>query len=133
MWGGGRAAGYRLRTLCDGEWLERGQVPVTEGIPKSIFVAALALGAVGLAYLVYSNPEYFTNQSYLGGLLLLELLATAVWMYRQFLFPLLVLVFLLAGVNLPVGSVWTAARWVILAVGAFVGVVVMIKKRTHHF
>ena len=35
-------------------------------------------------------------------------------MYRQVFFPLVLLAFLFAGTNLPVGSVWTIARWVIL-------------------
>jgi O-antigen ligase len=105
---------------------------VTERIPKTIFVAALVLGAMGLAYLVYSQPEYFTSKTYLGGLLLLEFLAAAVWMYRRVFFPLVITAFLLAGVDLPVGAFWTQARWLFLFVGASAGSVVMLRERRHH-
>jgi O-antigen ligase len=110
------------------KWGER----VTEHIPKSVFLAAIVLGQVGLAYVAYSRPGYFSSQTYLGGLLLLEFLVAAVWMYRRVYFPIVVVTFLLAGVNLPLGSVWTMARWVILAVGALVGLILMLKERRYH-
>jgi O-antigen ligase len=106
---------------------------MTERIPKVLWVATAALGLLVLAYLAYSRPGYFTSQTYLGGLLLLEFLAAAVWMYRRVFFPLVVLAFLLAGVDLPVGSIWTALRWVFLCVGALAGAFIMLKERRHHF
>jgi len=106
---------------------------MTEGIRKSVFMVAVFLVSLSLVYLVYSKPGYFSSQIYLGGLLLCEFVAAAVWMYRRVFFPLVVVSFLLAGVELPVGSVWTAARWVILAVGALVGSAIMLRDRQHHF
>jgi len=107
---------------------------MTERIPKAILVAAAAvLGALALAYFAYSRPGYFSSQMYLGGLLLLEFLVAAVWMYRRVFFPLVILTFLLAGVDLPVGSVWTALRWVFLGVGALTGLFLMLKEHGHHF
>lgn len=105
---------------------------MTERIPKGVILAAAALAPVVLAYLAYSRPGYFTSQTYLGGLLLLEFLAASVWMYRRVFFPLVLVTFLLAGVNLPVGTIWTAGRWGILAVGALVGSVIMLKDRRYH-
>ena len=104
-----------------------------ERIPKSFFVAAAVLCTLGLVYLAYSQPGYFTSQTYLGGLILLEFLAAAVWMYRQVFFPLVMVAFLLAGVDLPVGGFWTQARWVFLCVGASAGAVLMLKERIHRF
>ena len=106
---------------------------VTERIPKSIFVAAVVLGLMVLAYLAYSRPGYFTSQTYLGGILLIECLAAAVWMYRKVFFPLIVVAFLLAGVDLPVGGIWAILRWVFLAVGALTGTFLMLKERSQHF
>jgi len=106
---------------------------VPERIPKSIFVAALVLGPVGLAYLAYSQPGYFTSQTYLGGVLLFEFLAAAVWMYRRVFFALVIVSFLLAGVDLPVGAFWAAVRWVFLCVGALTGAVLMLRDRRYHF
>ena len=106
---------------------------MTERIPKSIFAAALVLGVVLLAFVAYSGPDGFTSQTNLGGVLLLEFLAIAVWMYRRVFFPLIIVAFLLAGVDLPVGVVWTSVRWLFLGVGALVGGVLMLKERSHHF
>jgi O-antigen ligase len=106
---------------------------MTERIPKAALIAAIVLGPLILTYLAYSRPGYFTSQVYLGGLLLIEFLAVAVWMYRRVFFPLIMVAFLLAGVDLPVGTIWSAARWVFLCVGALVGLSIMLKERRHHF
>jgi O-antigen ligase len=106
---------------------------VTERIPKIVCVAAVVLSPLGLIYLAYSQPGYFTSQTYMGGLLLLEFLALAVWLYRQVFFPLVMVAFLLAGVDLPVGAFWTQARWLFLCVGAVAGSVLMLRERSHYF
>jgi O-antigen ligase len=106
---------------------------MTERMPRIILISAVVLGPLVLTYLAYSQPGYFTNQLYLGGLLLLEVLAVAVWMYRRVFFPLIIVAFLFAGLNLPVGGFWTAGRWVLLCVGALVGSVIMLKERRPHF
>jgi O-antigen ligase len=102
-------------------------------IPKSVIIAASVLGLMALAYLAYSRPGYFTSQTYLGGILLIECLAAAVWMYRRVFFPLIMVAFLLAGVDLPVGAFWAILRWVFLAVGALAGTFLMFRERSHHF
>ncbi len=106
---------------------------MTERIPKSVIVAASVLGLMALAYLAYSRPGYFTSQTYLGGILLIECLAAAVWMYRRVFFPLIMVAFILAGVDLPVGAFWAILRWVFLAVGALAGTFLMFRERSHHF
>jgi O-antigen ligase len=106
---------------------------MTERIPKSAFIATLVLGPVVLAYLAYSRPDYFTSQTYLGGILVIEFLVAAVWMYKRVFFPLVIGAFLLAGVNLPVGHFWGALRWVFLCVGALTGSFLILKERIHHF
>jgi len=106
---------------------------LTERVPKIAFVAVALFGALVLAYFAYRNPGYFTNQSALVNVLLLEFLAVAIWLYRRVFFPIIIVTFLLAGVDLPVGSVWTAARWGVLAVGAAVGALIMLKERRSHF
>ena len=109
------------------------QVGVTERIPKSAFITVLVLGPMALVYLAYSRPGYFTDQTYLGGILLIEFLVAAVWMYRRVFFPLVMVAFLFAGLNLPVGHFWGALRWVFLCVGALTGTFLMLKERSYHF
>lgn len=106
---------------------------MTERIPKTALVGGAVLGPVVLAYLAYSRPWYFIDRTYLSGLLFLEFLLAAVWMYRRAFFPLIMIAFLFAGSNLPVGSGWTAARWLVLGVGALVGCVIMLKERGYRF
>ena len=104
-----------------------------ERLPKSVLVGGAILAAVVLAYAAVSRPGYFTSQTYLGGIVLLEFLIAALCMYRRFFFLVVIVAFLLAGLNLPVGTVWTAARWVFLAVGAFGGLLIILKERGHRF
>jgi O-antigen ligase len=106
---------------------------MTERIPKVVLVSAAFMPPVVLMYLAYSRPGYFTSQTYLGGLILIELLVLAVSLYRRFFFPVVMIAFLLAGVDLPVGAFWTSARWAFLAVGAVVGMFIMLKDRVYHF
>jgi O-antigen ligase len=106
---------------------------VTEHFPKSVLIGAAVLGSLISVYAAFSRPGYFTNTTYFGGLILLEFLIAAVWMYRRVFFPIVIVTFLLAGSRYPVGTVWTSARWVFIAVGALVGSLIMLKERGHRF
>ena len=104
---------------------------MAERITKTFVPVAIALLAV--AYFAYARPRYFTSQMYLEGLLLVECLAAAIWLYRRVFFLVLVITFLLAGFDPPLGTVWTMGRWAILGVGAVVGTVIMVRERSHRF
>jgi len=106
---------------------------VDKGLTKVLTIAAFVAGATMLVFLVYSRPGYFTSKADLGGLLALECLAAAVWLYRRFFFVVIVITFLLAGMDLPVGSFWTAGRWLVLGVGALVGLSMVLKERRYSF
>ena len=106
---------------------------MNQRISSGILIASAITAPLSLAYMAYSRPSYFTSQTYLGGIILLEFLIAAVCMYRRVFFPVVILAFLLAGVNLPVGAVWTAARWLFLAVGAVCGLFIVIKEHRYHF
>ena len=102
-------------------------------IGKGVVAAAGVAAALVLAYLAVSRPGYFTSMTYIGGLLLLELLVAALWLYRRIFFPVVIVTFLLAGVDLPVGGIWTMARWGVLALGALAGTAIMLKERRYSF
>lgn len=106
---------------------------MNERMPRIILISAIVLGPLALTYLAYSQPGYFTSQLYLGGVLLLESLAIAVSMYRRVFFPLVIIAFLFAGLNLPVGAFWTAGRWVFLCVGALVGLAIVLREHRYDF
>jgi hypothetical protein len=100
---------------------------------KNWLVVAAFPVLICLAALAYSRPGYFTSESYLGSLILLELLALALWRFRQVFFALLMAAFLFAGSGVPYGSAWTSGRWFFLAIGALVGTVIALKEREFHF
>ena len=102
---------------------------MSERASKGIVIFSVVLGVPALALVAYLRPGYFTNLAILGGLLLLELLALAVWMYRRVFFPIILVAFLFAGTELPVGAFWTQLRWVFLFVGALVGSIIMLRDR----
>ncbi len=107
---------------------------MTHRISKNVLIGAAVMFVLPvLAYVAYSRPWYFTSTSYLAGLIFLEFLVVAVWMYRRVFFAAVLMSFLFAGVNLPVGSGWAVARWVVLSVGALAGLVIMLKDRRLHF
>lgn len=106
---------------------------MNQGLVKAAIVAGIVVVMGAVVYFAYSHPGYFTSQTYLGGLLFLELMAGAVWLYRRVFFPLVIVTFLLAGVDLPLGSIWTMGRWVVLALGAMVGTTIMLRERRYSF
>ncbi|HEY3974994.1 MAG TPA: O-antigen ligase family protein [Candidatus Sulfotelmatobacter sp.] len=106
---------------------------MNERVPKIALIAAAVVCPLVLLLLAYSQPRYFANVTNMGGLILIEGLAVAVWMYRRFFFALVIVAFLFAGVRVAVGGYWTTGRWAILAVGAAVGSLVMLKERNHRF
>src|SRR5580698_4437901 len=104
-----------------------------ERMPRSVLLGAAVLVPLSLVLFALFRPGYFTDEKYLGGLLLAELLLAALWSFREFFFPIVLLAFLLAGVKLPVGSGWAALRWVFLGLGACAGIVMVLKDRRHDF
>ncbi len=106
---------------------------MTEGMPKLALIAGTILLVPIALYLAYSRPGYFTSPIFLGGFLLFEVLMLASWLYRRIFLPVVLLAFLFAGVDLPVGGFWVAARWFFLAMGGAVGCFIMLRERDYHF
>jgi O-antigen ligase len=85
----------------------------TAGLPVMLVVALVILGR--------SMPGYFNNQQYLAGFIFLQILLVCLWSYERFFFPFLMIVFMWAGMDLPLAETWTMGRWIVLAAGALVG------------
>jgi O-antigen ligase len=93
-----------------------------------MLAAAAAAALLFLAWVAYSRPGYFTSELYLGGFIGLELIALALWRFRQVFFALLMYAFLAAGTGFPGGAFGTRTRWAFLAVGAVVGALITLKE-----
>lgn len=100
-----------------------------ERLPRFAIVGSILVVVAAAFLTAWVRPFYFTSQTIIGGLLFLELLVAAICFYRRFFLPALLLVFLFAGLDLPLKGVWTQARWLFLGAGAFVGGLVMLKER----
>jgi O-antigen ligase len=106
---------------------------VNDRTPKIIAVAAMAAGVLVLLFVATTRPEYFTSPRYLAGFLAAECLIAAVWLYKRAFFPVFIATFLLAGLTLPIASMGTIGRWLVLGVGSLVGTVIMLKERRLRF
>jgi O-antigen ligase len=95
--------------------------------------AVIALFALATVYLVAVSPGYLTSVEYLGGLLLLEILAAIIWNYRQMFFPFLILTFLFAGTAVPMQAMWTSTRWLVLGAGVLAAVFIYLRDPFHSF
>jgi O-antigen ligase len=85
---------------------------------QSVF---LLLAGIVAAWAIFSHLQYLSDVSVLGGILLIEVIIVSLWKYAQRFFILLMIAFLWSGMNVPAQSVWTSARWAVLASGALVG------------
>jgi O-antigen ligase len=94
---------------------------------KPLQWAGIVLASCLALYLVYTHLQYFGNVSFLGGILLLEVIVLALWKYDQRFFVLLIIAFLWAGMNVPLQGAGTIGRWVVLSAGAVVGFILWIK------
>jgi len=101
---------------------------LTRNGSKGLLAAAAAAVLLFLAWIAYSRPGYFTSELYLGGFVGLEMLALALWRFRQVFFGLLMYSFLAAGTGFPGGAFGTRTRWAFLAVGAVVGTLITLKE-----
>ena len=111
----------------------RGQQRMTEHIPRKYLWLGAAVLPPLLALFAYMRPGYFTSQIYIGAIVLLEFLVFALWNYRKVFFTVVLLAFLFAGTGAPGGGMWNVARWLFLAVGAWAGILLILKEREHHF
>lgn len=100
---------------------------------KPLQWAGLALGLSLALYLLYFHLQFFGNVSFLGGILLLEVIIACLWKYRERFFVLLIITFLWAGMKVPLQGAGTIGRWVVLASGAVVGFIVWTKAPHTHF
>jgi len=102
-------------------------------LQKPVLVPALILSSLFALYLIYSHLDYFRDVSFLGGILLLEIMVGCLWKYNRRFFPLLMIIFLLASMNVPIQGAATAGRWIVLAAGAAVGLIAWIKNPRKRF
>src|ERR1039458_1878857 len=109
-----------------------------EGAMKGrVQLVVLPLGVIAflvLFMLVERRPDLFTNTTYLGAILALQIALAGLSHFEDVFFPLLMGTFLWAGSSLPLSGTGMSLRWLFLGVGALGGFVIWIKSpRPRHF
>lgn len=105
---------------------------MNDRIPKKLLqVGAVVLPPL-LALFAYLQPGYFTSQTYIGAIILLEFLVFALWNFRKVFFTVVLLAFLFAGTAVP-SAMWNVTRWLFLAVGAWAGILLILKEKRYQF
>jgi len=95
--------------------------------------AALAAIVALVLWAVYTQFQYFGSGSFLGGILLVEVLGGCLWKFETRFFPFLMVAFVWAGMNVPMQGAWTGGRWLVLAAGTATGFVIWMRRPYSHF
>lgn len=106
---------------------------MNERLPRIVLLALMAVCCLVAVYMAVFRPAYLSSSSDLGRLLFLQILLAAIWNYRARFLPVLLVVFLWAGMALPLNMVWTSGRWFVLGAGALAGLVAFMRERQHRF
>jgi O-antigen ligase len=94
---------------------------------KLFAVGAFIFLTVLLVHATFSSPGSFTDPVRIAGLIFLEGLMVIAWRFERRFFPLLLLIFLASGTDVPAVSVWSNLRWAVLAFGSIAGMVLYLK------
>ncbi len=100
---------------------------------KPLQWVGIVLGGILALYFLYSHLQYLGNVSFLGAILLLEVIIASLWKYDQRFFAVLMVTFAWAGMRVPLQNAGTTGRWVVLFAGAIVGFIIWIKTPRKHF
>jgi len=100
---------------------------------KPLQWAGILAGFALLLYFFYFHMQYFVDFSFLGGILLLEVIVVGLWKFKERFFALIMISFLWAGMRVPMQSAGTVGRWALLAAGAFVGSIIWLKDSPRPF
>lgn len=93
----------------------------------------LIVGVAVLALLLFFRPQYLANPHVLGTAIGLQILLFSLVKYKKCFFMVLMAAFLWAGIDLPLSSLWLQGRWIVLAIGAVVGLAIYMRDPDHHF
>jgi O-antigen ligase len=94
---------------------------------KMLQWVGVALGSCLALYLIYSHLQYFGNVSFLGAILMLEIIIACLWKYDERFLVLLMIMFVWAGLGVPLRSAAIVGRWIVLGTGAAVGFIIWTK------
>jgi len=86
-----------------------------------------------VALLMFVRPQYLANPEFLGALIVGQILLFSLARYKKLFFVVLMAAFMWAGIDLPMSDSWLQGRWIVLAIGAFVGLAIYMRDPNHRF
>jgi hypothetical protein len=98
--------------------------------PLIVISVVLCLITFSVALL---QPSYLGEYFYLGALVFIEVMLVALWGFAKRFFPVLIGVFLWAGIDVPLKDVWISRRWFVLGIAAIAGFAIYIRNRKQSF
>jgi len=105
---------------------------VNDNSSRTLIVVSIVLCLITFSVALL-QPSYLGEYFYLGALIFIEVMLVALWGFAKRFFPVLVGVFLWAGIDVPLKEVWTSRRWFVLAIAAIAGFAIYIRDRRHSF
>jgi O-antigen ligase len=105
---------------------------VNDNSSRTLIVVSVVLCLVTFVVALL-QPAYLGEYFYLGALVFVEVMLVALWGYARRFFPVLIGVFLWAGIDVPMRDLWVSRRWFVLAIAAIAGFAIYIRERRHSF
>lgn len=101
---------------------------------RILIFGLVVLGMCAVFLELQRRPGYFANSTYLGAILVFEIVLACLWRFEKVFFPVTMGCFLLAATELPLAGESFIIRWVFLAAGALVGFTLWLRTtRVQHF
>jgi len=101
---------------------------------RLLLIALAMVGFCALFFQLERRPWALANSTYLGAVLLLEIVVACLWRFEKVFFPVTMGCFLLAATSLPGAGESLTVRWVFLGVGALAGFIVWMRGiQARHF
>src|ERR1700674_2510442 len=101
---------------------------------RLLLILLAVVGFCALFLQLERRPGVFANSTYLGAVLLLEVVVVCLSRFERVFFPVTMGCFLLAATSLPGAGESLTVRWVFLGVGALVGFIVWMRSsHARHF
>ncbi|HSS98206.1 MAG TPA: O-antigen ligase family protein, partial [Terriglobales bacterium] len=99
---------------------------------KALIVVSVVLCLI-MFCVALLQPSYLGDYFYLGALIFIEVILVALWAFAERFFPVLIGVFLWAGIDVPLKDVWISRRWFVLVIATVAGFAIYIRDRRQNF
>ena len=99
---------------------------------RTLIVVSLVLCLITFSVALL-QPSHLGDYYYLGALVFIEVMLVALSGFAKRFFPVLIVVFLWAGIDVPLNDVWITRRWFVLGIAAIAGFAIYIRDRRHSF